>query len=69
LTLAIWSKYPNPHSSHVVTSDVVDRYVDPRTGYLYTTRLFLKRGNIPKWGRKVIVLLKIKKKKKKKINK
>jgi hypothetical protein len=54
LTLAIWSKYPNPHSSHVVTSDVVDRYVDPRTGYLYTTRLFLKRGNIPKWGRKLV---------------
>lgn len=49
----MWSKYPNPHSSHVVTSDVVDRYVDPRTGYLYTTRLFLKRGNLPKWGRKV----------------
>jgi len=54
LSLAIWSKYPNPHSSHVLTSDVVDRYVDPQTGYLYTTRLFLKTGNIPKWGRKLI---------------
>ncbi|KAG4104564.1 MSF1-domain-containing protein [Neocallimastix lanati (nom. inval.)] len=54
LTLAIWSKYPNPHSSHVATSDVVDRYVDPKTGYLYTTRLFLKRANLPKWGRKLV---------------
>ncbi|ORX57340.1 MSF1-domain-containing protein [Piromyces finnis] len=54
LTLAVWSKYPNPHSSHVLTSDVVDRYVDSRTGYLYTTRVFLKTHNLPKWGRKLV---------------
>jgi hypothetical protein len=54
LTLAVWSKYPNPHSSHVLTSDVVDRYVDPRTGYLHSTRVFLKTHNLPKWGRKLV---------------
>ncbi|KAJ3107609.1 hypothetical protein HDU97_003603 [Phlyctochytrium planicorne] len=51
VTQAIWRKYPNPFASHVLTADVIDRTVDPDTGFLVTTRLFLKQGNLPKWGR------------------
>ncbi|KAI8811208.1 PRELI-like family-domain-containing protein [Cladochytrium replicatum] len=50
-TQAIWQKYPNPFASHVLTADVIESKVDPETGILYRTRLFLKSGIIPKWGR------------------
>ncbi|KAI8826248.1 PRELI-like family-domain-containing protein [Fimicolochytrium jonesii] len=51
VTQAVWQKYPNPFASHVLSSDVVERRVDPVTGVMSTTRLFLKKGAIPKWGR------------------
>ncbi|KAJ1922715.1 hypothetical protein IWQ60_006337 [Tieghemiomyces parasiticus] len=51
VTLAFWLRYPNPFAAHVLASDVIDRYVDPDTGVLHTTRLILKRGNVPKWAR------------------
>ncbi|CAG8701350.1 21838_t:CDS:2 [Cetraspora pellucida] len=51
VTLAFWLRYPNPFASHVESVDVIDRYVDPNTGVLRTTRLILKRGVLPKWGR------------------
>jgi len=50
VTHAVWRKYPNPFASHVLSADVIDRQVDPVTGVLTTTRLFLKSGNLPKWG-------------------
>jgi len=49
-TQAVWRKYPNPFASHVLSSDVIEREVDPVTGVMRTTRLFLKKGIIPKWG-------------------
>jgi 4-amino-4-deoxychorismate lyase len=49
-TKAVWQKYPNPFASHVLASDVIERRVDPETGILHTTRLFLKQGKVPKWG-------------------
>lgn len=51
VTQAVWQKYPNPYSSHVLSADVVDRYVDENTGELHTVRLLLKKGVIPSWGR------------------
>nr|CAG8470034.1 4880_t:CDS:2 [Entrophospora candida] len=51
VTLAFWMRYPNPFASHVESVDVIDRYVDPKKGILRTTRLILKRGVVPKWGR------------------
>ncbi|KAL2916843.1 hypothetical protein HK105_203622 [Polyrhizophydium stewartii] len=54
VTKAIWQKYPNPFASHVLAADVVEQRVDPQTGVLHTTRLFLKKGNLPKWGRHLI---------------
>ncbi|RIB17736.1 PRELI-like family-domain-containing protein [Gigaspora rosea] len=54
VTLAFWLRYPNPFASHVESVDVIDRYVDPDTGVLRTTRLILKRGVLPKWGNGLI---------------
>lgn len=47
VTLAYFLRYPNPYSTHVLSTDVIDRYFDPTTQRLYTTRLHLKRGKIP----------------------
>lgn len=48
VTLAYFLRYPNPYSRHVITTDVIDRYVDPDTQRLHTTRLHLKKSRIPK---------------------
>lgn len=47
VSLAYFLRYPNPYSRHVLTSDVIDRYVDPATERLHTTRLHLKKSKIP----------------------
>ncbi|KAH8694163.1 PRELI-like family-domain-containing protein [Talaromyces proteolyticus] len=47
VSLAYFLRYPNPYSKHVLTSDVIDRYVDPETRRLHTTRLHLKKSKIP----------------------
>lgn len=47
VTLAYFLRYPNPYSRHVLSTDVIDRYVDPHTQRLHTLRLHLKRSKIP----------------------
>ncbi|KIV82885.1 hypothetical protein PV11_04952 [Exophiala sideris] len=47
VTLAYLLRYPNPYAKHVVSSDVIDRYVDPETQRLHTIRLHLKRSKVP----------------------
>lgn len=47
VSLAYFLRYPNPYSRHVLTTDVIDRYVDPRTQRLHTTRLHLKKSKVP----------------------
>jgi 4-amino-4-deoxychorismate lyase len=47
VTLAFFLRYPNPYSKHVLSTDVIDRYVDPSTKRLHTTRLHLKRSKVP----------------------
>lgn len=54
VTMAFWQKYPNPHSKHVVSDDVIHRYVDPQTKCLHTTRLLKKIGKKPKWMNRFI---------------
>ncbi|KAG1520606.1 hypothetical protein G6F52_007511 [Rhizopus delemar] len=54
VTLAFWLRYPNPFASHVLSVDVLDRYVD-ENGILKTTRLVLKKGKTPKWFPKNIL--------------
>ncbi|PWY75133.1 D-aminoacid aminotransferase-like PLP-dependent enzyme [Aspergillus heteromorphus CBS 117.55] len=47
VSLAYFLRYPNPYSRHVLTTDVIDRYVDPDTQRLHTTRLHLKKSKVP----------------------
>lgn len=47
VSLAYFLRYPNPYSRHVLSTDVIDRYVDPTTKRLHTTRLHLKRSKVP----------------------
>lgn len=47
VTLAYFLRYPNPYSTHVLSTDVLERYIDPATHRLHTTRLHLKRSKVP----------------------
>ena len=49
----MWHKYPNPHCSHVVTVDVLDRSVDPHTGIIRTERVLGCKQRAPTWIVKV----------------
>lgn len=48
VTLAYFLRYPNPYSTHVLATDVIERRFDPETQRLYSTRLHLKRSKVPK---------------------
>lgn len=47
--IGMWHKYPNPHCSHVVTVDVIDRTVDPSTGMIRTERVLGCKQRTPTW--------------------
>ena len=47
VSLAYFLRYPNPYSRHVLTTDVIDRFVDPNTKRLHTIRLHLKKSKVP----------------------
>ncbi|KAI0320448.1 MSF1-domain-containing protein [Amylostereum chailletii] len=49
VVIGMWHKYPNPHCSHVVTVDVVDRSVDPQTGIIRTERILGCKQRAPIW--------------------
>lgn len=49
---AFWSRYPNPYSSHVLSEDVVFRYVEG--SLLHSKRLLTKTNRLPKWGEKIM---------------
>ncbi|CAE6515332.1 unnamed protein product [Rhizoctonia solani] len=48
VALAFFLRYPNPFAAHVLSCDVIDRSLTSE-GSLRTTRLILKRGNLPRW--------------------
>jgi len=50
----VWQKYPNPHSGHVVSVDVLDRSVDPVTGILRTERVLGCKQAAPRWVVKLL---------------
>ena len=50
---AFWLRYPNPHSKHVLTEDVLERRVDS-DGRLHTRRLFRKTNSMPSWIAKIV---------------
>ncbi|KAI9164303.1 Phospholipid metabolism protein [Blastocladiella emersonii ATCC 22665] len=47
VTAAVWQKYPNERTPHVMTVDVLRREVDEERKVLRTERLFTLRQNIP----------------------
>lgn len=62
VSAANWQKYPNENCPHVKHVDVLQRFVDPATGILYTERLFTVKQNVPTiilkvWNLYVLLLL------------
>lgn len=53
VSLAYFLRYPNPYAAHVLSCDVISREQTER-GTLLTTRLLLKRGNLPRWFPKTL---------------
>jgi len=47
VTLAYFLRYPNPYSTHVLSTDTIARHYDPETQRLTTVRLHLKRSKLP----------------------
>ena len=47
VTLAYFLRYPNPYARHVLSTDVIDRCVEPETQRLHTLRLHLKKSKVP----------------------
>lgn len=47
VTLAYFLRYPNPYARHVLSTDVINRYVEPETQRLHTLRLHLKKSKVP----------------------
>ena len=46
---AIFSRYPNPHATHVLSEDTVHRELR-KSGILYSRRFLTKTNKMPKWG-------------------
>ncbi|KAF1936862.1 MSF1-domain-containing protein [Clathrospora elynae] len=47
VSLAYFLRYPNPYSTHVISTDTIARNYDPETQRLTTIRLHLKRSKLP----------------------
>ena len=47
VSLAYFLRYPNPYATHVLSTDVIDRHLDPDSQQLITTRLHLKKSKVP----------------------
>ncbi|KAG7450157.1 MSF1-domain-containing protein [Guyanagaster necrorhizus] len=49
VVIGMWHKYPNPKCSHVISIDVLDRSVDPKTGIIRTERILGCKQKAPGW--------------------
>jgi len=47
VSLAYFLRYPNPYSTHVLSTDTIDSSFDPLTQTLRTVRLHLKKSKLP----------------------
>ncbi|KAJ5765201.1 hypothetical protein N7520_004760 [Penicillium odoratum] len=47
VSLAYFLRYPNRYSLHVLATDVIERFIDPNTNRLHSTRLHLKQTKVP----------------------
>lgn len=52
VSTAFWQRYPNPHSTHVLTEDVVFREVTSEN-LLLSRRLLTKTNRMPRWAERV----------------
>ncbi|ODV62294.1 Ups1p [Ascoidea rubescens DSM 1968] len=50
VSLAIYNKYPNPFSTHVLSVDTIENRIDSE-GNLHRTRLIMKEGRLPIWAK------------------
>jgi len=50
---AFWSRYPNPHSGHVLTEDTVQRQL-AADGCLRSKRVVTKTNRMPRWGERFL---------------
>ncbi|ORY06733.1 MSF1-domain-containing protein [Basidiobolus meristosporus CBS 931.73] len=48
-----WQKYPNENAPHVVSVDVINHEVDPKTGIIRTERLVACQQNVPTLIKKI----------------
>lgn len=51
---AVWQRYPNPFSKHVLSEDTLERRV--QGAKLFTKRLLIKTNPLPKWGQRFVSL-------------
>jgi len=49
VVIGMWHKYPNPKCTHVVSIDVLERSVDPKTGVIRTERVLGCKQKAPRW--------------------
>lgn len=54
--LRLHKKYPNPHATHVVSVDAVERSVDPISGVVRSERIIGVQQGAPKWITKLFSL-------------
>lgn len=49
-----WQKYPNPHNTAVLGTDVVERRVDPASGVLHSHRIISSDWGLAPWVQRLI---------------
>lgn len=54
VTAANWQKYPNELATHVVSVDILNREIDPKTHTMRTERLIACKQAIPCWLRALV---------------
>lgn len=47
VTLAYYLRYPNPYSTHVLSTDTISQSIDPATGRLSVVRIHRKSSRLP----------------------
>ncbi|XP_018026406.1 protein preli-like [Hyalella azteca] len=54
---ALWLRYPNPSSGHVLSEDTIARRVE--NGKLHSTRVIVKTNRMPKWAERIVTARKV----------
>lgn len=49
---ALWQRYPNPYSSHVLSEDTFYRHI--AGPIIHSRRLLTKTNRLPKWGERFV---------------